>query len=284
MLRSTQLYTPAISLEGEVAIVTGAGSPPERDILGIGAATALYFALSGANVVIVDRDGDAAERTAHIVACEAGPDLARSLVRTSHVDVTDPQGCECAAEEALKSFGTITTLVNNVGIAGPKGSAADLDLEMWTVAMTVNVRSMVTMSRAVLPAMSRSGRGSIINMSSVAGLRGGHHALAYPTSKAAVVGLTRAMAAHHGRSGITVNALAPGLVHTPMVAKRGLTHEQRESRQRAGMIHREGTAWDVAGAAAFLASGAARWITGAVLPVDGGLSQIASNLGVRDDN
>jgi NAD(P)-dependent dehydrogenase (short-subunit alcohol dehydrogenase family) len=118
--------------------------------------------------------------------------------------------------------------------------------------------------------LKASGGGSIINLSSAAGLLGGHPSLLYPTSKAAVIGLTRAMAAHHGRQGIRVNAIAPGRVFTPMVASRGMTTDLRERRRENSLLGVEGTAWDIAYGALFLASDESRWITGIVLPIDAG--------------
>jgi NAD(P)-dependent dehydrogenase (short-subunit alcohol dehydrogenase family) len=118
--------------------------------------------------------------------------------------------------------------------------------------------------------MRKLGAGAIVNIASVAGLRGGHPSLLYPTSKGAVVQLTRAMAAHHGREGIRVNCIAPGMVYTPMVYTRGMTEEQRDARRRRSLLHVEGTGWDVGHAVVYLVSDAARWVTGAVLPVDAG--------------
>jgi NAD(P)-dependent dehydrogenase (short-subunit alcohol dehydrogenase family) len=118
--------------------------------------------------------------------------------------------------------------------------------------------------------MRKQGAGAIINLSSVAGLTGGHASLLYPTSKGAVVNLTRAMASHHGEEGIRVNCIAPGLVYTPMVYARGMTPEMRETRRRRSLLKTEGTGWDVGHAVVYLASDEARWVTGVVLPVDAG--------------
>jgi len=118
--------------------------------------------------------------------------------------------------------------------------------------------------------MIAAGGGAIVNISSVSGLLGGHPSLLYPTSKTAVIGLTRAMAAHHALQGVRVNCIAPGTIYTPMVASRGMTPELRDARRTGTLLQVEGTAWDVAQAAVFLASDAARWITGIVLPVDAG--------------
>jgi NAD(P)-dependent dehydrogenase (short-subunit alcohol dehydrogenase family) len=120
--------------------------------------------------------------------------------------------------------------------------------------------------------MRKSGGGAIVNLSSVAGLRAGHPGLLYATTKGAIVQMTRAMAGHHGADNIRVNAVAPGYVYTPMVASRGMTEELRQQRAQSGMLKIEGSAWDVAEAACFLASPAARWITGQTLPVDAGRS------------
>jgi NAD(P)-dependent dehydrogenase (short-subunit alcohol dehydrogenase family) len=126
------------------------------------------------------------------------------------------------------------------------------------------------MAKYALPPMAAAGGGAIVNISSVSGLLGGHPSLLYPTSKSAVIGLTRALAAHHAPQGVRVNCIAPGTVFTPMVASRGMTPELRRARREGTLLKTEGTAWDVAAAAAFLASDAARWITGVVLPVDAG--------------
>jgi NAD(P)-dependent dehydrogenase (short-subunit alcohol dehydrogenase family) len=166
----------------------------------------------------------------------------------------------------------VDILVNNVGISGPAGNAEGVDPEAWDYAMQVNVKSVMLMAKYAVPEMRKSGGGAIVNLSSVAGLRAGHPGLLYATTKGAIVQMTRAMAGHHGADNIRVNAVAPGYVYTPMVASRGMTDELRQQRAQSGMLKTEGSAWDVAEAACFLASPAARWITGQTLPVDAGRS------------
>jgi NAD(P)-dependent dehydrogenase (short-subunit alcohol dehydrogenase family) len=186
------------------------------------------------------------------------------------VDVADAESCRQAVQTTLDAFGTVNILVNNVGVTGPPGNAIEVDPEAFDRAMRINVTGMVLMAKYALPAMLAAGGGSIINLSSASGLQGGHPSLLYPTSKTAVIGLTRAMAAHHGPQNIRVNAIAPGMAFTPMVASRGMTAELREKRRTGALLQSEGTAWDVAWAALFLAGDEARWVTGAVLPVDAG--------------
>ncbi len=254
-------------LAGRAAIVTGAGSReagPDGPTVGNGRATAILLAREGARVALVDERPDWAEDTRQIIAGEGGEAI------LLEADVADAESCRRAVERALEAFGPLQILVNSVGIAGPPGNAVEVDPEDWDRAMRVNVTSMVLMAKHVLPSMIEAGGGSIVNISSVAGLLGGHPSLLYPTSKTAIIGLTRSMAAHHGRQGVRVNAIAPGMVYTPMVAARGMTPELRELRRQRSLMQTEGTAWDVAAAAAFLASDAARWITGVVLPVDAG--------------
>jgi NAD(P)-dependent dehydrogenase (short-subunit alcohol dehydrogenase family) len=254
-------------LEGKVAIVTGAGSRPapvSEPLVGNGKATAVLFARAGAKLALLDAEPAWAEATREIIEREGGEVL---LVEA---DVADAGSCQRAVEQVVGAFGRLDILVNNVGVTGPAGNAAEVDPEAWDRAMRINVTGMVLMSKYALPHMLAAGGGSIINLSSAAGLLGGHPSLLYPTSKAAVIGLTRAMAAHHGRQGIRVNAIAPGRVFTPMVASRGMTSDLRERRRKNSLLGVEGTAWDIAYGALFLASDESRWITGIVLPIDAG--------------
>jgi len=255
---------PELDLAGAVAIVTGAGSQTEG--IGNGRASAIMLARHGARVAVVDRVEEAAEQTRRTIEQEGGS--AAAFLG----DVSDEQDCRDIVGRVGEHLGTPTILVNNVGVAGPPGAVDEVDLEAWDAGMRVNVKSMVLMSGLCVPAMARAGGGSIVNMSSAAGLVGGHQAILYATSKGAITQLTRAMAAHHGPDGIRVNCVAPGMVYTPMVVTRGMTPEMRELRRNRSLLKSEGTAWDVGAAVLFLVSPMARWITGVVLPVDGGYS------------
>ena len=185
-------------------------------------------------------------------------------------DVSDAASCQSIVAQTVAKWGRLDILVNNVGVTGPRGNAVEVDMEGWEKAMRVNVSSMVLMAKYAIPEMKKTGGGAIVNIASVAGLRGGHPSLLYPTSKGAVVNLTRAMAAHHGRDGIRVNCITPGTVYTPMVYSRGMTAEMREARARRTLLGTEGTGWDIGYGALFLASDESRWITGTILPIDGG--------------
>jgi NAD(P)-dependent dehydrogenase (short-subunit alcohol dehydrogenase family) len=254
-------------LAGKVAIVTGAGSRPagpDGPVIGNGRATAIMLAREGARVVLVDERRDWTEWTLDLIERDGGEAI---LVET---DVTSAESCQHAVERALDAFGGLNVLVNNVGVTGPPGNAMEVDPDAFDRAMRVNVTSMVMMAKYALPPMIEAGGGAIVNISSVSGLLGGHPSLLYPTSKTAVIGLTRSMAAHHALQRIRVNCICPGTVYTPMVASRGMTPELREARRMGTLLQVEGTPWDVAMAAAFLVSDAARWITGIVLPVDAG--------------
>lgn len=251
-------------LKGKVAIVTGAGS--RGDGIGNGRAAAVLLARHGARVALVDLNPDWAEATARLVAAEGGQS------RIYQGDVSDPATCEAIVDRTVEAFGRLDILVNNVGITGPRGDAIEVDQAAWDNAMRINVASMMLMSKHAIPHMVKSGGGSIINLTSVAGLRGGHPSLLYPTSKAAVIGLTRAMATHHGRDGIRVNCIAPGVVYTPMVASRGMSEEMRKARADTTLLGTEGTGWDIGYGVLFLAGDESRWITGITLPIDGGAS------------
>lgn len=249
-------------LKGRIAVVTGAGSRGAG--IGNGRAAAILMARQGASVLLLDAIGEAALQTQRMIAEEGG------VSKALEADVTRPAECESAVRTAVDLWGRVDILVNNVGIGGPPGTAVDVDLEGWEHALRVNVTSMMLMSKFAIPEMRKQGAGSIVNIASVAGLIGGHPSLLYPTSKGAVVNMTRAMATHHGTEGIRVNCVCPGMVYTPMVSSRGMTAEMREARRLRSLLQTEGTGWDVGNAVLYLASDEARWVTGVILPVDAG--------------
>lgn len=249
-------------LAGKVAIVTGAGS--RGDGIGNGRAAAILMARAGAKVALVDNRRDWAEATAAMIGNESGESA------IIEADVADPAACARIVAETVRHWGKLDILVNNVGINGPTGNAVEVDLAEWDRALRINVTSMMLMAKYAIPEMRKNGGGAIVNLASVAGLRGGNPNLLYTTSKGAVVQMTRAMAAHHGREGIRVNCVAPGMVYTPMVYSRGMTPEVRDARRRRSLLQTEGTGWDIGNAVVYLVSDEARWVTGVILPVDAG--------------
>ena len=259
---STEIQAASRSLAGRVAIVTGAGS--RADGIGNGRAAAILLARDGARVALIDAVEEWAEVTRSMIESEGGEAMVLPC------DVSDDAQCDQAVQQVLQRWGRVDILVNNVGVGGPAGTAVDLDLAAWDQALRINVTSMVLMARHCIPAMRKQGRGAIVNVASVAGLMGGHPSLLYPTSKGAVVNMTRAMAAHHGEEGIRVNCVAPGMVHTPMVYARGMSEEKREIRRKRSLLRTEGNGWDVGQAIRYLASDEARWMTGVIMPVDAG--------------
>lgn len=250
-------------LAGKVAIVTGAGSQLD-DGIGNGRATAILFAREGAKVLLVDRKLAAAEVTHAAIAAEGGESFA------FEADVTRSANCEAMVAAAVERWGRLDILQNNVGISG-RGNVLTVEEEYWDRVMATNVKSMVLTSKFAIPAMLASGGGAITNISSIAAVRPSG-ITPYSASKGAVESLTKAMAVDHSGDGIRVNAIEPGPVYTPMVYAGGMTDELRERRRNSSLLKVEGTAWDVAHAAVFLASDEARYITGIILPVDGGVS------------
>ncbi|CAO2657463.1 Nn.00g035890.m01.CDS01 [Neocucurbitaria sp. VM-36] len=260
---------PSRGLKGKVAIVTGAGCAGEG--IGNGRAISIILADEGCNVVCLDLNLEWAEKTAEIAMSKPG----RGKAIASQSDVTKAEDCEAAVNLALEEFGRLDILVNNVGIGGAAGTAVDVDMAAWAKGLEINVSSMVQMAKYSVPAMQLNKdeeemKGVIVNMGSVAGLKGGTPHLLYPTSKGAVVNMTRAMAAHHAEQGIRVNCVCPGMLYTPMMYAKGMSEEAREARRKRSLLGTEGNGWDAACAVAFLASDHARWITGAILPVDAG--------------
>jgi NAD(P)-dependent dehydrogenase (short-subunit alcohol dehydrogenase family) len=214
--------------------------------------------------VCADQVAALAAETVEMIAAEGG------TASVFECDVAHRAGCQALAAATVERYGRIDILQNNVGIPSFQ-SLEEITEEAWDQVMGVNVRSMVLMAQAVVSHMSADG-GSIINISSIAGLRAyPPRSTAYTTSKAAVVGLTMALAAQLGNRRIRVNAIAPGQVYTPLVAER-LDTAGRQRRATSGVIKDEGSAWDIGWAAVYLASDEARWVTGHVLTVDAGIT------------
>jgi NAD(P)-dependent dehydrogenase (short-subunit alcohol dehydrogenase family) len=277
---------PSRGLKGKVAIVTGAGCP--GDGIGNGRAISIMLADEGCNVLCLDLNLEWAQKTAEIASSKSG----RGKTVAIKADVTKALDCEAAVKSALEEFGKLDILVNNVGIGGAPGTAVEVDMEAWAKGLEINVSSMVQMAKYAIPAMQKNQgetKGSIVNMGSVAGLKGGTPHLLYPTSKGAVVNMTRAMSAHHAADGIRVNCVCPGvrtntfflgtallilsqMLYTPMMYAGGMSEETREARRKRSLLGTEGTAWDAACAVTFLASDHARWVTGAILPIDAGVT------------
>jgi NAD(P)-dependent dehydrogenase (short-subunit alcohol dehydrogenase family) len=259
-------------LEGMVAIVTGAGSRGPG--IGNGRAAATLFAREGARVALVDRVADWAAQTQRMIQDEGGESF------VVEADVTRSTDCQRVVQTVVDRYGPINILHNNVGIGGA-GSVVDADETAWDDLMRVNVKSMMLMSKYVIPVMAANGGGSIINVSSISAIRP-RGLTPYTTSKGAVNALTQAMAIDHAAQGIRVNGIMPGPVFTPMVESGGMTPEQRAIRARASPLGTEGTGWDIGWAAVFLASPEARWITGQLLCVDGGVTLMSPARAVGD--
>jgi NAD(P)-dependent dehydrogenase (short-subunit alcohol dehydrogenase family) len=250
-------------LTGKVAIVTGAGSRGEG--IGNGKAAAILFAREGATVLCADLIAARADETVATICGDGG------IASVLECDVSRRDECQRLAATAVERYGRLDILQNNVGIPSNQ-SLAQITEEAWDQVMTVNVRSTVLAAQAVVPHMAAHGGGSIINISSIAGLRAyPARSTAYTTSKAAVVGLTMALAGQLGQQRIRVNCIAPGQVFTPLVAER-LDAQGRQRRATSGLIKDEGSAWDIGWAAVYLASDEARWVTGQVLTVDAGIT------------
>jgi NAD(P)-dependent dehydrogenase (short-subunit alcohol dehydrogenase family) len=257
-------------LEGKVALVMGGGS-----ILpgwGNGKAAAVLFAVEGAEVCVVDSRKEAAEETAAIIEKAGRKAIVAAGDATSEGDVAR------VVKTCLSKLGRIDVLHNNVGIGGGDAGPTALDEDVWDRIMTVNVKGLFLACKHVLPVMRAQMSGSIVNISSIAAVCS-VGIIAYKSSKAAVNAFSHSLALGNARYGIRVNVIMPGLIDTPMAIEgisraRGIPKEDlRRDRDAQVPLHgKMGTAWDVANAALFLASDEARFITGVVLPVDGGQS------------
>jgi len=243
-------------LQDQVAVITGAGR-------GIGRAIALRFAKAGADVACVSRTAENSEKVAGEV---------RSLGRKAWahaVDVTDAKAVEAAAEKILAESGRIDILINNAGVTRD-GLLMRMSEEDWDTVLDTNLKGAFTFTKAFTRAFLKQKRsGRIINISSVIGLIGNAGQCNYAASKAALIGFTKSIARELGSRNITVNAIAPGFIETDMTA--ALTPEMRTELLKKIPLSALGRPEDIAEAALFLAAPAARYITGQVLTVDGGM-------------
>jgi len=250
-------------LAGKVAIITGAASTGPG--VGIGKATAILFAREGAKVLLVNRTQSRVEALGDEIT-EGGGDCA-----TFVADVTREEDVEAIVNKAIQTWGRLDILFNNAGIGAP-GTVVNVKEEVWDSAMNTNLRATMLTSKYCIPSMIESGGGVIINVSTLGAVQGFRRDdtgfAAYAASKAGLIGLTLSTAADYAACGVRANCLIVGMVNTPALEKFGA--EAREKRRLAVPLRSEGTAWDVAWSAVYLASDEARWITGISLPVDGG--------------
>jgi NAD(P)-dependent dehydrogenase (short-subunit alcohol dehydrogenase family) len=243
------------SFENKVVMVTGAGS-------GIGAAMARRFAEEGAKVVVGDLNEDAARKVADEIEKAGGTAAA---VRQ---DVSDPQAIEKSVEFALEKFGRLDVAVNNAGISGDLKPTADYSLDAWDKVIAVNLSSVFYGMKYQIPAMLRSGGGSIVNIASILGSVGSANSAGYNAAKHGVVGLTKTAALEYSKDGVRVNAIGPGYIETPLL--NALDSEVHDGLVDLHPIGRLGKPEEVAELALFLASDRASFVNGSYHLVDGG--------------
>jgi NAD(P)-dependent dehydrogenase (short-subunit alcohol dehydrogenase family) len=256
-------------LEGKAGIVVGAGQSPGPTV-GTGRAAAVVFAREGAKVLLVDRDIDSARETAEIIAGEGG--VAECLPG----DWTVAADCKTFAAACTDAWGRIDFLQNNVGIGTDDAPPLDLSEQAFDQIIDVNLKGCMLSCQAVVPVMREQGSGSIVNISSIAALAGAP-ITAYKISKAGINALSQLLAFENAPHGVRVNTIMPGLLDTPMAIdtwaqKLNIPREQIRTQRDALVPLRAkmGTGWDVAYASLFLHSAEADFITGVLLPVDGG--------------
>jgi len=269
-----------LSLKDKVAFISGAGSvgdDPDAKVWGNGKAAAVLLARQGARIYGVDVRKEAADITKAIIEGEGGTCITRA------VDMTKAKEVEAAVTDCLNRFGRIDILVNNVGGSAP-GNAVTMSEEVWDSQIDHNLKTAFLGCKYVLPIMEKQGKGSIVNLASVAGLRmrADRAHVAYSTTKLGILAFSKSTAISYAKKGIRCNTVIPGLMHTALVEHRlaktiaandlqGLI-DKRNAQCPTGKM---GDAWDIAHAVLFLASDEARYITASEILVDGGLTAVS---------
>jgi NAD(P)-dependent dehydrogenase (short-subunit alcohol dehydrogenase family) len=242
-------------LQGRIAIVTGAAR-------GIGRAIARGLAEAGAGVILTDvHEEEAAE-----AAKEIGKEGARAWA--FRLDVSDYAACEALAEKVGQEIGAVSILVNNAGVIFPGRIHAERAVENWNRTLAINVGGPFNMCRAFYPQL-RATKGAVINLASIRSFVAAPNAAAYAASKGAVMQLTRALAVEWGEDGIRVNAIAPGFIESTLVPESEKTPQREAAILGRTPMRRQGQPEEIAGTAVYLASDAAAFVSGAIIPVDG---------------
>ena len=270
-----------LSLKDKVVFMSGAGSvgdDPDAKVWGNGKATAVLLARQGATVYGVDLRKEAADVTKAIIDAEGGTCVTRA------VDMTKAKEVEAAVADCVQQFGRIDILVNNVGGSAP-GNAVTMSEEVWDTQISHNLKTAFLGSKYVIPVMEKQGRGAIVNLASVAGLRmtAERAHIAYSTTKLGIFAFTKSTAISYAKKGIRCNTVVPGLMHTALVehrlAKTIAANDLQaliDKRDASCPTGKMGDAWDIAHAVLFLVSDEARYITGTEIIVDGGLTAAGS--------
>jgi NAD(P)-dependent dehydrogenase (short-subunit alcohol dehydrogenase family) len=246
-------------LAGKVAVVTGGNA-------GIGEAIAQTFAREGAAVVITGRRQDELDRVVHEITHRKGKVIAVAG------SVTDDRHVRAVVNEAIQRFGSLDILINNAGVGEFGRRLHELDDETWARVLDVNLTGVFRMTRAAVPEMLKRGRGSIVNISSIASLVGIPYLPAYAASKGALDALTRAIAVDYAKDGLRCNVVNPGLIATPMAAPLMANPEQLNPILDHYPIRRPGKPEEVADMVLYLASDEAMWVTGGTFTIDGGMT------------
>jgi NAD(P)-dependent dehydrogenase (short-subunit alcohol dehydrogenase family) len=247
-----------MSLDGKVAFITGGGS-------GIGRASAVKLAEHGVRIALADLDEAGLEETARLVEAAGG------MAVHSRCDVTNADEVQAAVELAVSTFGGLDIALNNAGVGGNMGPLHQLEEDMWDTTINVNLKAVWLCMKYEVPHLLQRGGGSIINVSSVAGLVGFRNNAVYSASKHGVIGLTKSAALEYARMKIRVNALCPGFTETPMVENMiELFPTMRDLTMRVSPMRRLADVEEIADAVLFLAGDASSFITGHSLAVDGG--------------